>query len=240
MAEQEVVKHVKKVYKVWHRSDLGFWHKAKEFLIEVVIIVFAVTLSIWLHDRSEHKHKQEEVKEFLAGLKSDLQSDLKEMNEDKISFVKSNATFSYISNLKYNEDVNLDSLKKHSPRIFNSTGLIPNSGRFEGFKASGKIGNIENIELQNDIMDLYQENIQSLLLSSDIYNENKQKFIDYYMSHVERTSDSTTNVATVFKQSPVHNLALPLKNTEEIIDRYNKCISTMNKIIKEIDEEEKK
>jgi hypothetical protein len=91
MAEQEVAKHVKKVYKIWHRSDLGFWHKAKEFLIEVVIIVFAVTLSIWLHDRSEHKHKQEEVREFLSGLKSDLQSDLKEMSEDKAAFQKSSA-----------------------------------------------------------------------------------------------------------------------------------------------------
>ncbi len=238
MAEQEVAKHVKKVYKIWHRSDLGFWHKAKEFLIEVVIIVFAVTLSIWLHDRS--KHKQKEVTEFLSGLKSDLQNDLKEMSEDKAAFQKSSAAFAYISRLKYNEAISNDSLNKYTGNLFNSTGLIPNNGRFEGFKASGKIGNIENVELQNDIMDLYQENIPSLLTGSGVYNENKQKFFDYYENHFERTSDTSNNIESLFKMAPIHNMAIPLKNTEEIIARYDSCISTINKIIQEIDTEEKK
>jgi hypothetical protein len=142
--------------------------------------------------------------------------------------------------LKYNEAISNDSLNKYTGNIFNSTGLIPNNGRFEGFKASGRIGNIENVELQNDIMDLYQENIPSLLTSSEVYNDNKQKFFDYYENHFERTSDTSNNIESLFKMAPVHNMAIPLKNTEEIIARYDKCISTTDKIIKEIDEEEKK
>src|SRR4051812_19152197 len=47
MAELEVVKHTKKVYKIWNSKEHSFWHKAKEFLIEIFIIVFAVSLSIW-------------------------------------------------------------------------------------------------------------------------------------------------------------------------------------------------
>ena len=53
--------------------------------------------------------------------------------------------------------------------IFNTIALNPSNGRFEGFKSLGKIGNIESEELQNDIMDLYQENITSLLASTERY-----------------------------------------------------------------------
>jgi hypothetical protein len=47
--------------------------------------------------------------------------------------------------------------------FFNLTGLIPNNGRLEGFKSSGKIGNTKDKVLQNNIMDLYQEDIPSLI-----------------------------------------------------------------------------
>ncbi len=154
MAEQEVVKHTKQVYKIWNRKEYSFWHKLKEFLLEIFIIVFAISLSMWFHNRSAHQHQQKDVKEFLLGLKEDLRADITEMEGDKQSYYSQTAAFTYISNLKLNQQPNPDSLKLHYTWIFNSTGLNPNSGRFEGFKSSGKIGTIENKELQNDIMDL--------------------------------------------------------------------------------------
>jgi len=84
MAEQEVVKRTKKVYKTWTDKELSFWHKVKEFLIEVFIIVFAISLSIWFHNSSEHAHQQEEVKQFLLGLKGDLSNDMVEMKTIKV------------------------------------------------------------------------------------------------------------------------------------------------------------
>jgi hypothetical protein len=43
------------------------WEKLKEVSIEVFIIVFAVTLSIGLHNWSEHRNEQYETREFLQG-----------------------------------------------------------------------------------------------------------------------------------------------------------------------------
>ncbi len=70
MAEDEIIKHTKKIYKTWFNKEFPFWHKISEFLIEILIIVFAVTISIWFHNLSEHKHQQEDVKQFLVGFKS--------------------------------------------------------------------------------------------------------------------------------------------------------------------------
>ena len=179
MAEQEVIKHTKKVFGLW-KSDNRFLHKLEEFLLEIFIIVFAITLSIYFHDKSVLRHQRHEAKEFLLGLRQDLETDILEMNQDKRSFEQSGMAFSYITSRKMNEPLNPDTIKKYNNWIFNITELIPNSGRFEGFKSSGKIGTIENKELQNNIMDLYQENIPNLIASTNNYTLKNNDFLIIY------------------------------------------------------------
>jgi Family of unknown function (DUF6090) len=239
MADQEVSKHTKKIYKIWHSDEHSFWHKAKEFLIEIVIIVFAVSLSIWLHDWSEHRHQQNEVKEFLIGLKSDLDNDIVEMGQDKLSYHRSENAYRYIASLKFTESINKDSFELHRFSFFNLTGLVPNNSRFEGFKSSGKIGNIENKILQNDIMDLYQENIPSLLSTTDYVSNSKQDLIVYIRQNRVRTGDSTNNVMQVFKSEVFYNAANNLKDMSGIFDRYDTCIFKMKRIITAIDRQYK-
>ena len=90
------------------------------------------------------------------------------MNEDIKSYRGSEKTFSYILSIKKGQIANQDSINKHSNYFNNTTGLIANKGRFEGFKSSGKLGHIENEQLQNDILDLYEEDIPSLVTNTDI------------------------------------------------------------------------
>ncbi len=235
MAEQEVIKHTKKVFSIWSDKEHSFWHKLKEFSIEVAIIVFAVTLSIWLHGRSEHRHQQDEVKEFLLGLREDLKNDIQEMTGDKESYEKQGRAFSYITGVKMHETLSMDSLKKYQNFVFNSTGLIQNSGRFEGFKSSGKIGTIEDKKLQNDIMDLYQENIPSLLTATNSYVSHKNNFFNYVNKVRKRTSDSTTNMPVILLEDEAQNLCITLAGVGEIIDRYDSCIYKMKTINSQIE-----
>jgi len=236
MAEQEVIKHTKKIFGIWG-SEKDFWHKAGEFLLEIIIIVFAVSLSIYLHDRSVVKHQRHETKEFLLGLKQDLKTDIAEMNEDKKSFEKSSLGFSYIINRKINQGPDPDTISKYNNWLFNTTGLVPNSGRFEGFKSSGKMGTIENKELQNNIMDLYQENIPNLIASTNMYTAKKQRLFYYVNASTKRVTDSTRNVATVLSTDQAFNICITLTSVKEILDRYNACIDKMNLIIDEINKE---
>src|SRR5690242_16282248 len=113
MAEQEVIKHTKKAYTVLSHKEHSVFYKIKEFIMEIFIIVFAITISIWFHNRSEHSHQQQDVKEFLLGLKADLQNDIKEMKADSLTFVHTDAAFKYISGIKYGEIVNNDSIQKY-------------------------------------------------------------------------------------------------------------------------------
>ena len=68
--EHEVQGHTKKIYKAWKDPRKKFWYKVKDIGIEIGIIVFAISLSIWFHSWSEHRHEQKDVKAFLIGLKN--------------------------------------------------------------------------------------------------------------------------------------------------------------------------
>jgi hypothetical protein len=239
MAEQEVVKHTEKVYKIWNKKEHSFWYKLKEFIIEILIIVFAVSLSIWFHERSEHAHQQKDVKAFLLGLKGDLQNDVNEMEEDKRSYLRTSNAFRYLASLKLKEIANEDSIYLHSGRMFNITRMLSNTGRYEGFKASGKLGNIENIALQNDIVNLYEEDFPNLLLTSDIYTERKMQVLNIYTRTAKRITDSTTNLAEVLSSDEVYNVASALWDVSEIISRYDSCLARSRRVIKNIDTEYK-
>jgi hypothetical protein len=235
MAEQEVIKHTKKVFKIWNNDSHSTWQKIKEFLLEIFIIVFAVSLSIWLHDKSEETHQQKEVKEFLLGLREDLQSDIKEMESDKFSYSKQGEAFSYIAGIKKDQVIDKDSLQKYSPWLFNTTGLLQNNGRFEGFKASGKIGTIKDKQLQNNIMDLYQEDIPSLLASTNGYISTKLKLLEFVAQHRKRLTDSTTNLPAILQTDEAWNICGALSTPTEIIGRYNACTDKMKIIITAIE-----
>ena len=236
MAEQEVIKHTKKLFGIW-RTNSPIWHKISEFLFEIFIIVFAITISIYFHDRSVLKHQRHETKEFLLGLKQDLTTDIEEMNQDKSSFMQSGKAFKYITSRKLGELLNADTISKYYGYIFNTTGLVPNSGRFEGFKSSGKIGTIENKDLQNNIMDLYQEDIPNLINSTNFYTSKKQGLFEYANMNRKRVTDSSSNLVSVLSSDPAYNICMSLTFVQEILDRYDTCINKMNTIIGDINKQ---
>lgn len=235
MEEHEVIKHANKAYKIWRIKENTFWQKLKDFVIEILIIVFAVTLSIWLHSLREHRSEQKEVKQFLTGLRADLTNDISEMENDKKSYHQQSKAFTYLTSRK-TKKLNSDSLNYYTTFIFNSTWLLPNNGRFEGFKSSGKIGNIENYELQNDIMDLYQEEIPSLINSTSSYTDLKKQLWQYIYKNHKHLNASTTNIAEILVKDEAQNICKGLSNVNQTIERYNKCITKMKKIITRIDQ----
>jgi hypothetical protein len=236
MAELEVIKHTKKAYSIF-RSDNPLIEKIKEFLLEIFIIVFAVSITIWFHDLAEHRHEQKEVREFLLGLKSDLNSDLTEMQSDKRGYRYQQAAFHFFGSMNTNTPGTADSLAKYANAIFNNVGLVQNNGRFEGFKSSGKLGNIEDKKLQNDILDLYQELIPSLLNTTQLYNAQKDRLIIFIEEHGRIDPNQNTLVISEsmkLDQAKIMSSKLTFFPTE-IIHRYDVCAARIDDIIKTID-----
>jgi hypothetical protein len=238
MAELEVIKHTKKVYKIFG-SENPIVHKIMEFLLEILIIVFAVTITIWFHDMAEHRHQQKEVKEFLIGLKNDLANDLSEMQADKAGYQYQQAAFIYFRSMNETAPGTADSVAKYTNAIGNKVELVQNAGRFEGFKSSGRLGNIENKKLQNDILDLYQELIPNLLNTTQLYNIQKDRLIVLIEQNARiDMAQRKLLIEDVMKTDHARIISASLSFfPTQILQRYDTCIDRINKIVKAIDTE---
>ena len=213
------------------------WKKVREIAIEILIIVFAVSLAAFLERRREVSNEQHQVKEFLLGLRTDLKSDIAEMQEDLKAYQRSNSLFSYLEGVKGTDKPLSDSVHKYERGLWSMSELIVNNGRYEGFKSSGKIIQISNLELQNDILDLYQENIPVLMASANVYKENKLLFFRYLNENIRRHADGSTTLLDVLGSDVVKNMSAILASTEEIAERYNLAIDKSKKIMDEIGKE---
>jgi uncharacterized membrane protein len=62
MAEHEIIKHTEKAFKILKSSEMSLRNKLADILTEILIIVFAVSVSIWLSNWSERRHDRKETK----------------------------------------------------------------------------------------------------------------------------------------------------------------------------------
>jgi len=162
MAEDEIRKHTKAALKTLRDPEKDWKHKFKDILLEIVIIVFAVSLSIWLHNWSEDAKDRNTEKEFLTGLKGDIQADLVEMKNDREGLKAMLKGVHYFEKVGAGVELNKDSLNSYVWIFFSQTQINPRISRFEALKGSGKLDIIENKKLQYNIIDLYQKNFPQI------------------------------------------------------------------------------
>jgi hypothetical protein len=234
--QDEVIKHGRKIYHLMKDRQHTFSERVKEIVIEIFIIVFAVTLSIWFHNWSEHRHEQEEVSEFLRGLKDDLNNDFKLLENNKNIITTLDSNFHFLLSVKKgsSKDKHADTAIRHYFN-FEIAETHPNIGRYEGFKSSGKIGTIENDSLKEHILVYYQQTIPNLVSGENYVNSLQLKIIDLALDRMDKTS--MTDFVRSRKMQILFSLGI--HNFEININAYHKASEQIKKIIGEIDKEEK-
>ncbi|HVW94983.1 MAG TPA: DUF6090 family protein [Mucilaginibacter sp.] len=235
--EHEIMGHTKKALKVAKDREKGFNEKFKEILIEVVIIIFAVSFAAFIERTREHFKEQAEAKEFLLGLNSDIANEIKQVEDSKRQMVKLDEDYKKL--LHFNKNT-IDSIEKVKAReSFNipKFNTRPLNGRYEGFKSSGKIQTIENDSLRNNILKLYQEAIPFIDFSETAFNSNQARIEDILFSGQgsNATEDNVLRVIT----TPRGKLALTfsISYSDGVIAGYDRMIAQAKKVQKEIKRE---
>ncbi len=240
MAEQEVIKHSRKIYKIWQRP--ATWkHKAREFLIEILIIVFAISLSLLLDRWREKKHEQNVAADFLAGLKTDLEGDIAVLNNLQNSYESQQKAFYYFKQIiaKNGMVPADDSAVDYVGRIFFSFSTFqPKAGRFEGLKSAGQLNYIDNKILLNEILTLYQDRLPWLvsLITSHVRFKT-EKLVDYYDTHLPATGSYSYRLTSLLKQPVMQRYMERGSLVQQIIDESGESIEECRAIIRHIDEE---
>ena len=225
--EDEVLKHANKIYHTVKDQRHTFWEKVREIIIEIFIIVFAVTLSISLHGWSEDRHEQKEVKEFLSGLKNDLTHDIDILQQNRQLMTKLDSNLRYVLSLKKGQLPD-SVLGRHLEFYIPETRA--NTGRYEGFKSSGKIGTIEDDSLKQSILRYYQSLLPGLNYSETFINPLQLKIL--YLEIDKPANISLNDFVSTQKFKTL--LVLCQHNID--IEAYNKAIKQAKAIIVAIDE----
>ena len=98
----EIITHTRKIKDKLEDQKHSSAHRWKEIITELLIIVFAVSLTTLFHDLNEHRSQQKEVVEFLSDLKDDLNKDIKGIENQKIVINQLIGGFQFVRNLNKN------------------------------------------------------------------------------------------------------------------------------------------
>ena len=181
MAEDEIRKHTKAVYNTLLDKQRDWKHRLKDISVEILIIVFAVTVSIWFHNLSEELQEHREEKDFLVELKKDLQADSINIKSSLQFYEFSLTGIKYFEKVGSGDTLSKDSLHAYGDLFFSSTELQPHVSRYEALKGSGKFNIIEDKQLLNNIIDLHQ----SVLTRIESLNNYYQQYIQRVATFIE-------------------------------------------------------
>jgi hypothetical protein len=226
---EDITKHTIKIVRTLRNKTTSLSKKITEIFLEILIITFAVSIGQFLEKQREENVQQKEVKEFLLGLRYDLKHDISETKEIIAKYGFYNKAYTFLSNLKSTQKPNTDSLKKYLVAISQYTFLRPDISRFEGFKSSGKLQEIKDENLLQDILYFYEQAIPQLKSSEDARLNFEDKLTDLFIDeHVSYQ---------ILIQPNANNLCVRLIPWPQLLERYKAIITLGDKITNEIDRE---
>jgi hypothetical protein len=242
MADQEVIKHVKAAIDASRDKEKGWKQKFREILLEVGIIVFAVSLSISLHGWAESLKDRKEEREFLVGLKKDLQEDLQEMMSDRKSIFDRYSHCEYFERVGVGENANLDSVNAYQ-RVFTDWATIsPRTSRFEALKGSGRLSIIEDKDLLNQITAFYTKDFPWIVYHNGLSaSMAMNSLMPYLAAHLQADAHfHGTNWEELLRQPQMRILVHQQKGIAlGTISAYDQGIDDCRKILEEVEKEVK-
>lgn len=181
MSEEKIIQHSSNALHVLQNKEKGWGKKLKEFFEEILIIVFAVSITLVLHNWNDGRHERRLAREFLEGIKSDLDSGAVDLKDGLTYF---QPTIDYFVNVREQfrtqrfNDAYLDS---NSWALGNTLYFSFDMGRFEAFKSSGYLRLIENQTLLKRLMTLYTISIPFQVEADHLVFDNRRRYYDEHI-----------------------------------------------------------
>jgi hypothetical protein len=180
MSEEKVIQHAANAVHVLQEKEKGWVKKLKEFFLEILIIFFAVTVTLLFHNWNDTLHEHRLEREFLAGIKSDLDSGALSLDRNIAYF---QPTIDYFANVRQQlatHQINTAYIDSNSWELKNTRYFAFDMGRFEGFKSSGYLRLVENQSLLKRLMTFYTISIPWQIEADRlVFNSQRQYFDDH-------------------------------------------------------------
>ena len=163
--------------------------------IEFMAVLLGISASLWLENNRTERELKSQLNQSLKALKLSIIEDKKSMNQ----FIKNHDELISHFNFIQNEDSIKESSNERLKIAFEQT-TIPRSINldftiFSSMESSGLIYKIQNDELRNKILKLFQSHYTSLI-----------EIFDYDLENVKKMDNVIINDFIISKQSVMWNL----------------------------------
>ncbi len=172
-------------------------------------------------------------------MKKDLVLDVQEMKKDSSFLSEQFKLFTYLAEVKKG-DLDTGLINRDFKLFFSDVYLRPNVSRFEALKFSGKMNIIEDKELLDEIINLYEERIPVIVNSGVEVSAYRQKMIFDYVDSLhlfskKRNVDFLNALQT--DESLKYYCGRFAERTTRLMERYHDLIQQNEKLIKMIEKE---
>jgi hypothetical protein len=207
------------------------------------IIVFAISLSLFLERWRENVHDRHLEKEFLTNLREDMQMKLKELRGDYSQFNYLDTLCLYLKNdSNYKENGKKEVIAKVQSLNGGIWMVIePNNVLFESIKQSGKLYVIQNRPLSQRIINFYQHEFPLLTgMYEKWYYPHLSEWQKAFTAKIDVTNVNSA-YETMHKNNEIKQRLYLLHSSISIVGGgYKALILQAEKIMADIDAEIKK
>ena len=232
MADQEVIKHTKKVLSVMAHKEHSLVAKLREIALEVVVIVFAVSTSIWLHGVSEHRHDQQRVKSFLLGLKQDLQANLSGLEREGNAVSEQARAYAYLHDIDPAAAPDMVKFENALSTVYLPRyGVFLQEARYQSFKSSGRLANIEYEKLMHEIALEFETGVTVIRYEERMGQQLHAEFRKFINDAVDSGADRYKLITSPKGKRICRDMRL------NALEDYAAMAKRMGAIMKEIDAE---
>lgn len=211
-----------------------------EYVLEVVVIIFSITISFALDEWKDERHKQEVEQTYLKGLYSDIQTDTNQLKEiitetqhviqkaaslSRFTPQRSGPTYAqFVGDIRY---------------IFKRPRFIAEDATFSDLKSTGNMQVISSFPLKTSLFDYYRQ-YESIVQIEGAELETTNSIIGPYI--LRRFSLSSTvaplsnaNWVMITQEPEFQNAMLVRRSTrEELLMNYQRVLKLGNTILAKI------
>jgi hypothetical protein len=181
MSEEKLIQHSANALHVLQDKQKGWGKKVREFFVEILIIVFAVSITLVLHNWNDGLHERRLEREFLQGIKRDLDSGAVYLQQDIASFQSAVDYYGNVRQQLTRHQFNAAFLDSNSNLLGHTNYFAFDMGRFEAFKSSGYLRLIENQTLLKHLMTVYTITIPFQMEADHLVFDNRRRYFDEYI-----------------------------------------------------------
>jgi len=140
-----------------------------------------VSITLLFHNWNDERHEHRLAREFLAGIKSDLDSGAAQTQELMNWYQPTIDYYDKACQQITTKQFNFAYLDSNSGNLLNTQYFDFDMGRFEAFKSSGYLRLIDNQILLKDLTDLYTVGIPFQIQADHLVFDNRRRYYDEHI-----------------------------------------------------------